>query len=119
VYESDVVVGGQRLFVAGIELHKGVVVAAGPGRRMRRRVPYRLQEGKNADAVWVEDGPETGKIRPMRVKVGDVVEYSFRNAKKFVYAAEELVMVPEQSIYGKTDDSRSHGVLEHKSSDVS
>lgn len=107
------------LYVDGIKLHKGEVIAVGPGRRMRRKVPFRKMPGVEAGAVWVEDGDETGKVRPMRVKPGDVVEYSFRGTFEFRFEGEKYVMVPEQSIYG-IDPSRSKhvAVLEPRSSPV-
>lgn len=106
------------LHVIGIQLHKGRVVAIGPGRRMRRRVAYKRHE-ENSDSIqYFDDGPETGKVRPMRVKVGDVVEYGFRNTVPFTFGREELIMVPEQSIYGLTDDSTHIAVFEPRSAPV-
>lgn len=107
------------LYVAGIKLHKGEVIAVGPGRRMRRKVPFRKHAGYDQGAVWVEDGEETGQVRPMRVKVGDVVEYSFRGIFEFRYEGEKYVMVPEQSIYAKDPNgSRHEAVLEPRSAPV-
>jgi co-chaperonin GroES (HSP10) len=107
------------LYVAGMHLRKGEVLAVGPGRRMRRKVPFRKMPGVEAGAVWVEDGEETGKVRPMRVKVGDVVDYSFRGIFEFRYLGEEYVMVPEQSIYGVDPNGSKHeAVLEPRSAPV-
>lgn len=107
------------LYVAGIKLHKGEVVAVGPGRRMRRKVPFRKHAGYDQGAVWVEDGDETGQVRPMRVKVGDVVEYSFRGTFEFRYEGENYVMVPEQSIYARDPTGSKHvAVLEPRSAPV-
>lgn len=107
------------LYVAGITLHKGEILAVGPGRRMRRKVPFRKMPGVEAGAVWVEDGEETGKVRPMRVKVGDIVEYSFRGIFEFRFEGEKYVMVPEQSIYAiDPNGSRHEAVLEPRSAPV-
>lgn len=106
------------LAVIGIELHKGRVVAVGPGRRMRRKVAYRRHEHNSDQIQWFEDGSELGKVRPMRVKEGDIVEYGFRSGIPFKFGREELVILPEQSIYGLTDDSRHIAVLEPRSAPV-
>lgn len=107
------------LFVAGMKLNRGEVIAVGPGRRMQRLVPFRKMPGSTAGAVWVEDGAETGKVRPMRVKVGDVVEYSFRGTFEFRYEGEKYVMVPEQSIYGIDPTGSKHvAVFEPRSAPV-
>jgi co-chaperonin GroES (HSP10) len=106
------------LYVAGMELHKGRIVAVGPGRRMRRKVAYR-NHAENSDRItWFEDGPESGKVRPMRVKEGDIVEFGFRNVVPFRLGREELIMVPEQSIYGLTDESKHIAVFEARSAPV-
>jgi hypothetical protein len=82
----------------GVEIQKGVVIAVGYGRRQRRKTEFRQSisdgppvlgpDGKpmqfaksklSGKILYFEDGPETGKIIPMQVKPGDVVEFSFRN----------------------------------------
>ena len=85
------------LATPGIEVQKGVVIAIGYGRRERRKVEFRQEmpdapilgpTGKPAKfaktatsgrTLSFEDGPETGRILPMQVKPGDLVEFSFRN----------------------------------------
>ncbi len=110
------------LFVRGIEMRKGVVIAVGPGRRMRRKVAYKNHEQNSGSPVYFEDGPETGKVRPMRVKPGDFVEYGFRNTVPFKFGRigreEEFIMIPEQSIYGLTDDSTHIAIFEPRSAPV-
>lgn len=69
------------LATVGVEIQKGVVIAVGYGRRVRRRTPFHqkdfgMGEGRT---LYFEDGAETGQIAPMHVKIGDVVEFSFRN----------------------------------------
>ena len=82
----------------GVEIQKGVVVAVGYGRRPRRMVAFKqsisdgppvlgpngkpmqfAQSKLSGKTLYFEDGPETGRIIPMQVKPGDVVEFSFRN----------------------------------------
>ncbi len=105
------------LWTTGISLQKGVVVAAGPGRRMRRKVRFDKDIGhmSTARALYFEDGDETGKIRPMRVRVGDVVEFSPRNTVEWDFEGEELLWVWEQGCYGTTNDSKSSALLWQKS----
>lgn len=82
----------------GIEIHKGVVIAVGYGRRQRRMVEFKQSMDDGAPVIGpggkvmrfansklsgttlrFEDGAETGAIVPMQVQPGDVVEFSFRN----------------------------------------
>jgi co-chaperonin GroES (HSP10) len=103
------------LFVAGIQLRKGYVVAVGPGRRMRRKIAYRRNPERSDEVTWFEDGQETGKIRPKRVAVGDVVEFGWRTGTEFILDGEKLLMIPEQSIYGLTTADADVGLLEPRS----
>jgi co-chaperonin GroES (HSP10) len=106
------------LHVIGMTLHKGRVVAVGPGRRMRRKVAFKNHEENSDKVIFFEDGPEFGKTRAMRIKEGDVVEYSFRAGVPFQLGREELLMIPEQSIYGLTDESKHIAVFESRSAPV-
>ena len=76
---------------------------------MRRKTRFDGMPGR--PPTYFEDGAETGKIRPMRVKVGDVVEFSPRNQFEFEFEGEKYAMIWEQSIYGTTNDSRSQALL--------
>jgi co-chaperonin GroES (HSP10) len=87
------------LATPGVEVNKGVVIAVGYGRRQRRKVEFKQSisggppvigpDGKtvmkfapsrlNSRALYFEDGDETGRIIPMQVKPGDVIEFGFRN----------------------------------------
>lgn len=69
------------LFVAGVKLEKGVIVAAGPGRRTRRLIAMNQNHGvrHSGAQMMFEDGAETGAVRPLPVAVGEVVEFSPRN----------------------------------------
>lgn len=107
------------LFVAGIELRKGEVVAVGPGRRLRRRIPWMMpSDGAPGQSVnpgqtfYVEDGAETGKVSPVPVKVGEVVEHGFRDCFPVEYAGEKLLMIWSKNIYGTTDSRTDAGILE-------
>lgn len=86
------------LATPGIEIQKGIVIAVGYGRRQRRKVAFQQQLDSTPEitgpggrvakfapskmtgrALYFEDGAETGRVLPMQVKQGDVVEFSFRN----------------------------------------
>ena len=88
------------LATPGIQIQKGIVVAVGPGRRQKRKVPFkhdmpagqeiRRPDGKvikfsttrsSGKQIMFEDGEETGRVLPMQVKPGDVVEFSFRHVE--------------------------------------
>ena len=103
------------LEVVGIKLSKGTVVAVGPGRRLRRRVRY---AGLGGDTHF-EDGPETGKVRPVHIKIGQCVEYALSERRKggttFRHKGETLIMIPEQSIIAIDNDAdRSDAILEQR-----
>lgn len=102
-----------QLIVVGVQLQKGLVVATGPGRRIRRLVRFDKDIGhmNTARSLYFEDGDETGKVRPMRVHVGDIVEFSPRNQIEWEYGGETYVWVWEQAIYGTTNDSRHEALL--------
>lgn len=101
------------LYVAGVDLTKGLVIAAGPGRRQRRKVRFDKAMGhlSTAGALYFEDGDETGKMHPMRVKVGDYVEFSPRGSIEWDFEGELLLWVWEKSCYGTTNDSQSEAML--------
>jgi hypothetical protein len=86
------------LATPGVEINKGVVIAVGYGRRQRRKVAFkqgltdgppilgpdgtaiRFAKSRMAErALYFEDGAETGKIIPMSIQPGMVIEYGFRN----------------------------------------
>lgn len=70
-----------QLVLPGVTIQKGVIVGIGYGRRQRRKVRFDQMEGhlNTQRAMYFEDGEETGRVLPMRVSVGDVVEFSPRN----------------------------------------
>src|SRR5437762_1666459 len=90
------------LAIVGVTLQKGIVVAVGYSRRIRRKVRFDKAEGHliTQDALYFEDGADTGKIRPMRVKVGDIVEFSPRNQIDWNFKGEDLVWIWEGAVYG-------------------
>ena len=88
------------LATPGIEINKGVVIAVGYGRRQRRKVAFKQGVSDGGPPVlgpdgrtlmkfaksrltertlYFEDGAETGRIIPLQVKPGDVIEFGFRN----------------------------------------
>lgn len=96
-----------------IKINRGEVIAIGPGRRVRRLVHYKRAEGSLTEGVWLPDGPETGQIRPMRVKVGDIVDYSRnKHTLDFEFEGQPCVLIAEQSIYGRdVSGEKGHAIL--------
>lgn len=98
------------LAVVGIRLNKGRAVAVGPGRRIRQLIHYRRAEDSLVEGVWLPDGAERVKdgkplIRPMRVAVGDIVEFSpNQHTIDFEVDGERYVLISEQSIYWKDNE---------------
>ena len=103
----------ETLEVVGGTLQKGIVIAAGPGRRERRKVRFdKKMGGMSTDgALYFEDGEETGRTYPMPVKVGDVVEFSPRGQIEWEFEGETYVWVWVKACYGTTDDSQSEALL--------
>ena len=99
------------LEVVGVKLCKGVVMAVGPGRRVRRKTRFERLPGMSAGAQYFEDGAETGIVKPMKVKVGDVVEFSFRNDFEFKFGGETYLMIWQNAIYGTSNDSQHEALL--------
>lgn len=116
------------LFVAGIELRKGEVLAVGPGRRVKRRIPWMMPAEANpfdrgrtvnpGQTFYVEDGAETGEIRKVPVNVGDIIEFGFRDVFGFYHAGEKLLVVRAQNVYGTTTGDRAEGILEPASAPI-
>ena len=103
------------LAVVGVTLQKGIVVAAGPGKRKRRKVRFDLLEGhlSTSRALYFEDGPElkTQQKHEMPVKAGDIVEFSPRNQIEWEEAGEKLIWIRAGAIYGTSNDSKSEALL--------
>lgn len=99
------------LYVAGQKLNKGIIVAVGPGRRMRKKTRFDKLPGKEDGSIWFEDGGETGVVRPIRVRLYDIVEFGQRGTTEFYVDGEEFVLLGEQSLYGKTNASQSKGLM--------
>ena len=111
------------LVVVGIKLNRGEVVAIGPGKRKRRLVHYARAPGSLTDGVRLEDGPErvgadgAPLLHVMRVKVGEVVEFSpVKHDREFEYGGEQYVIISEGSIYGiDRSGSNSAAILSQRS----
>lgn len=113
------------LFVAGVELRKGEVVALGPGRRLKRKIPWMMpadsvpgQTINPGQTFYVEDGPETGAIASVPVKVGDVIEYGFRDCFPVTWEGERFLMIWSKNIYGTSDGRSDSGLLEAQSAAI-
>lgn len=81
------------LYVAGVELNKGVVVAVGYGRRRRQKVAFKQTAMHGGRTLYFEDGDETGRVTPVGIEVGQVVEFSPRN---IVVADFDLIQTRSQ-----------------------
>lgn len=99
------------LAVVGITLQKGRVINVGYGRRKRRLVRFEKMPGMSADALYFEDGEETGIVTPMKVAVGDIVEFSPRDQFEFTYRGLDYIMLKQNAIYGTSNDSEDHEAL--------
>lgn len=105
--------------VVGVKLEKGVVVAVGPGRQQRRKTRFDQKAGHMSTqrALYFEDGSYTGKVIPMQVKVGDVVEFSPRNYTELDFdrlgfeGVGKLLVIWQKAIYGTTNDSKYEAML--------
>lgn len=124
------------LATPGIEIHKGVVIAVGYGRRERRKVEFRQdmpddlpilgptgqlatfsKTATTGRSLFFEDGAETGRLLPMQVKPGDVIEFSFRNIEIVdfdripqFFGIGELAFVWQKAVYSIDPDENLESV---------
>jgi hypothetical protein len=114
------------LATPSVQIQKGVVISTGYGRRERRKTEFRSGMGEQEirrpngkvmkfgatrsanRTLYFEDGPETGRILPLQVKPGDVIEFGFRNVEIVDFdripdfynlQLGELVFIWHESIY--------------------
>lgn len=87
--------------VIEVKTNRGVVLAVGDGRRMRRKVPVPVSAGQ---VHYAEVGAETGRVRPMTVVPGDILEFSQHGQTEFVVDGHTLVLSGEQSVIGYADE---------------
>jgi hypothetical protein len=98
------------LLTPGIEVQKGVIIGVGYGRRQRKLVGFKQKSDYTGYTQYFEDGAETGRITPMQVSVGDVVEFSFRGVQIFDFdrlgfpGIGDLIVVRQGSIYSVDPD---------------
>ncbi len=96
------------LVLPGVKLNRGVVLAVGNGRRMRRKLKVPIAAGQFHEA---EIGAETGKVRPMTVKPGDILEFSQHGQTEFTVDGHTLVLSGEQSVMGYVDEDSAPAIF--------
>lgn len=105
------------LFLPTVKLHRGEVLAVGPGRRVKRARRHDNPDPMAApgDAYfYMESGPETGKIRPTGIKVGDRIEFSQYGQTEFEidgFAGIKLVLSGAKSVLGYADGDATHAFM--------
>jgi co-chaperonin GroES (HSP10) len=99
------------LAVVGVTLQKGRVISVGYGRRKRRLVRFEKMPGMSAGALYFEDGEETGELTPMKVAVGDIVEFSPRDQFEFNYGGQDYIVIKQNAIYGTHNDAKDDEAL--------
>lgn len=98
---------------AGLELptvktNRGIVLAVGSGRRLRRKVAVPVAAGQ---VHYAEVGDETGKVRPITVQPGDCLEFSQYGQTEFEVDGHKLVLSGEQSVIGYADPNDTQGLM--------
>lgn len=96
------------LELPGLKINRGIVLAIGGGRRMRRKMPVPLSHGQVHHA---EVGGETGRVRPMTVQPGDCLEFSQYGQIEFEVDGHKLVLSGEQSVIGYADPNDTDAVM--------
>lgn len=105
------------LFLPTVTLNRGEVLAVGPGRRVKRkrRIDNPDPMAAPGDAYfYTENGPETGKIRPTGIKVGDRIEFSQYGQTEFEIdglAGIKLVLSGAQSVLGIAEGDATHAYM--------
>lgn len=111
------------LYVHHQQTHRGVVVAVGPGRYIRKYItkphPFNsLGETVREGTFRVRMGDQTGGIFPSEVKVGDTVEYSNYGWEEHEIGGEKYIFTREGSILGVALEDSLEGAQGHSSPDI-
>ncbi len=115
VWFRDEAVSQSGLILPTVTLNRGEVLAVGPGKRLKRKRRYENQDAAPGNAYfYMENGPETGQIRPVEVKVGDKLEFSQYGQVEFEisgFAGVKLVLSSEDSVLGHAIGDASHAFM--------
>lgn len=96
------------LELPNVRLNRGIVLAVGSGRRIRRMINVPVAAGQFHKA---EIGAETGRVRPMTVQPGDCLEFSQYGQTEFEVDGHKLVLSGEQSVIGYADPKETEGLM--------
>ena len=98
-------------YVHGAKTHKGIVVAVGKGKRLKKWIE--VKDPLNGKTFRTRAGNETGYIAPMHIKWGDVVEYSDHGWEERIINGEKYVFTRQDSVIGFSDLEDTEGLQGH------
>jgi len=101
------------LYVHGAKTHRGEVVACGPGKRLKKWVE--VQSPTTGRPFKVRAGYETGYLKPMDIKPGDVVEYSDAGWEEHTINGKKYIFTRQDSVICFADPTDTEGLQAHKS----
>lgn len=99
------------LYVHGAYTHKGIVIAVGPGKRIKKWVE--VKDPLTGKPFRARVGAETGYKEPMQVAPGDVIEYSNHGWEEREIDGRKYVFVRQGSIIGFSDLEDKQGLQGH------
>jgi len=98
-------------YVHGAATHKGIVVAVGPGKRIRKWLE--VKDPVTGKPFRARVGAERNAREPMDIVPGDVIEYSNNGWEKREIDGTEYVFVRQGSVIGFTDLEDKQGFQGH------
>jgi co-chaperonin GroES (HSP10) len=104
------------LFVAGQKTHRGKVIAAGPGKWIRKFIE--VEDPMSGKKFKTRAGGQTGNRKPMDVAPGDVVEFSDAGWQEHTIQGKKYVFTRQDSIIGFSDSKDPQGMQGHTSASV-
>ena len=104
------------LFVYGAKTHRGTIIAVGPGKRLKKWIE--VQDPVRGKTFRARAGNETGHIKPMDLKWGDVVEYSDAGWEERVIDGETYIFTRQDSVICYADPKDTEGFQGHNSAVV-
>lgn len=105
------------LYVHGQQTHRGTVVAAGPGKRLKTWVE--VEDPTTGKKFKTRAGDETGHLAPMDIKPDDVIEYSNAGWEEHTIEGEKYIFTRQGSVIGFANTEDTEGFQGHNSAIIS
>jgi len=103
----------KRFYIHGAETHRGTIIACGPGKRLKKWIE--VKNPTTGKPFRARAGDETGHIKPMDLKPGDVVEYSDAGWEERILNGEKYIFTRQDSVICYADPKDTEGFQGHSS----